>query len=139
MWSTFDCDQEITWGVIKYEAGKLAELPEANGVYAFVAKPSIAQLADCNYLLYIGKAERQTLKTRCRQYLAEARRPKGRMLIKEMLTYWSENLYLYYAQTDEDGISPGDLEEKLLSAYIPPMNSDLPGELSSIAKGIYRT
>ena len=124
----------VVWRKIKYVPRQIRTLPNEPGIYAFVVSPSVVGTPDFNYLLYIGKAERQTLKQRCRQYRYESRRPKPRVHIVRMLRNWRNHLHLYYAPV------PGDVtavEERLLAAFIPPCNPDLPGSLSGIGRLIY--
>ena len=69
-WLKYNISVNLNWNCIKYERQNLNNLPDQSGVYAFVAKPCVANLDECNYLLYIGKAQDQTLKIRGSQYLS---------------------------------------------------------------------
>ncbi|NCC60103.1 MAG: hypothetical protein EOM12_04015 [Verrucomicrobiae bacterium] len=139
-WKSFGCVINNPWQSVKYERRNLEQLPEIPGVYVFVAKPGIANLSDCNYLLYIGKAEDQTLKKRCKQYLNEKRKKKPRVHILDMLENWSDHLFLYYITVDpvSNASTPSEVEAGLLAAFMPPMNRQLPGKLNRIRESIYR-
>ena len=138
-WENYSPPTELNWNSIHYNKNNIKKLPEEYGVYAFVVKPNIAGMIHCNYLMYIGKAEKQYLSVRCKQYLQELRKPKPRILISQMLRCWKNHLYLYYATVDDEVVDISDIEAKLLSAYIPPINTVLPGKLNVIAKDIYRS
>jgi len=138
-WENYSEITSLSWESIKYVKSEIASLPDNPGVYAFVVKPQIAQLYDCNYLLYIGKAKDQSLKVRCSQYLKEPAQKKPRILITQMLKLWMNNLHLYYSAIDPSTININSVEQELLEAFIPPMNSVLPGKLSLITKDIYRS
>ena len=136
-WRSLSLPIRLTWKCIKYTKGNMRKLPKQKGVYAFTVKPKIGNLNNVCYLMYIGKAKDQTLRTRCRQYFYEQHKPKPRIRIMRMLSNWSNNLYLYYAAITSTTISVDSIEDKLISAFIPPINSEFPGTLSSIAKDVY--
>lgn len=138
-WERYPPSTLLKWQNIRYKKTNLRRLPNSTGVYAFVVRPQVANFDDCNYLLYIGKAKDQTLKTRCPQYLDEIRKPKPRVLIAQMFRLWRKYLFLYYAEVDATKVDITKAEEELLSAFMPPMNSQLPGKLEAIAKDIYRS
>lgn len=138
-WNKYSEAEELVWKHIKYSSTTVKDLPDKPGVYAFVVKPGIAGLVECNYLLYIGKAQDQTLKVRCKQYLNENKKRKPRILIAQMFNLWREHLFLYYAELDSVEIDINNVEENLLAAFLPPLNSTLPGKLTSISKDIYRS
>jgi hypothetical protein len=124
----------VTWRRIKYVPSEIRTLPNAPGIYAFVVSPSVAGAPDFNYLLYIGKAERQTLRQRCSQYRYEPRKRKPRVHIVRMLKNWRSHLHLYYAPVRGNVTA---VEDRLLEAFIPPCNPDLPAELAAIGRLIY--
>ena len=138
-WKMYSKTIKLAWKHIRYSRTTVEGLPNNTGVYAFVVKPGIAGLTECNYLLYIGKAQDQSLKVRCKQYLDENKKRKPRILIAQMFNLWSDHLFLYYAELDSSKININDVEENLLTAFLPPMNSTLPGKLTSISKDIYRS
>lgn len=124
----------VRWRRIKYVPSQIRTLPNEPGIYAFVVSPSVGGTPDFNYLLYVGKAERQTLRDRCGQYRYEPRRRKPRVHIVRMLRNWRGHLHLYYAPVLRDVT---DVEDRLLAAFMPPCNPDLPGRLSGIGRLIY--
>jgi hypothetical protein len=95
-----------------------------------VVKPGIAHHPGCSYLLYVGKAEDQMLRTRFGQYFtekskgAQSRRPH----VTEMLLKWDGFLWFYYAPIAKKGRIK-HVEEQLLAAYLPPSNRTFPSKI----------
>ena len=132
-WRAYSPTVKLVWQSITYNRTSYAKLPDEPGVYAFVVRHGIANLDDCNFLLYIGKAESQTLRQRCRQYTADRR-----VHIAEFLRLWKQHLYLYYAALDPATVDISRVEDDLLAAFVPPFNRSFPGTLNLVAQGIYR-
>lgn len=131
--------KDVEWKSVPFDESNLASLPNTPGVYAFIVKPSVCNLSGVGYLMYIGKAEGQSLSTRCSQYLQEPRKKKPRILICDLLNKWRSHLHLYYATIPPGStITPTKVENFLLTAFMPPANTVLPGTLTVIAKSIYR-
>jgi hypothetical protein len=78
------------WDSVPYDKAQAKQVPDnKNGVYAFVVYFRLAG-HEFGYFLYVGKAERQSLLARFRQYFRERRDPKGRVLVREMLDRWAD-------------------------------------------------
>src|SRR5690242_4228902 len=79
-WSTYpNRVANLQWKRIKFDGSIRANLPKDQfGIYSFVLEPGIASHSAVGYLLYVGKAERQSLRSRCSAYLNEPNNPKGR-------------------------------------------------------------
>ncbi len=137
-WKRFPQSIKLSWHCVRYEKTMFSSLPDSPGVYAFVLKPNIGGLSELGYLLYIGKAEGQSLKKRCPQYLYEIKRKKPRLHIQEMFFRWGSCLHLYFAAVST-GLNVSQIEDQLLEAFVPPMNRDLPGRLQAVADVIYRS
>jgi len=136
-WEKYQHLHNLIWNYIPYRQESLTTLPNEPGVYAFVIRPEIANLHDCGYLMYVGKAEKQSLRMRCRTYFAESKKKKGRPPIHRLLTFWKSNLYLYFATVPSDGTLVSDVEAELLKAFVPPCNTQFPGKLGRVAKLVY--
>jgi len=135
-WKSYRSATRLTWHKIRYTPSRLRLLPQTTGVYAFTICPGVGDTPDFSYLVYIGKAEDQTLRQRCGQYRYEPRKPKPRPLIVKMLRLWGRHLHLYFASVPTN---VGAVEDALLAAFMPPFNTDLPGKLAAIGKVIYHT
>jgi len=132
-WTKYPARVPLIWSHIRYRQQNFRRLPNVRGVYAFVVKPGIAALRNCNYLMYVGKALDQTLRTRCPQYLAEEKLLKGRPRIKELLANWRTHLFLCFASVGGPKTNVTKAENDLLAAFLPPCNTRFPGRLSAIA------
>lgn len=128
-WATFKYESELEWIRVKFEQEKIEEIPDDKyGVYSFIVEPGIANHPYCSYLLYIGKAENQSLRKRIAQYFYEPNDPKGRAPIQDMITDWLSHLYICFAVIEE--VNKIDaLENTLIEAFVPPMNQRFRGEL----------
>ena len=138
-WKRYPAKANLSWQFIRYTRAEINNLPEKPGVYAFVVKPGIAGLTECNYLLYVGKAKEQSLKVRCKQYLDELNKKKPRIFIAQMFNLWKDHLFLYYSELDSSKVNISDIENNLLLSFLPPLNQIFPGKLTSIAKDIYHS
>ena len=133
LWAEFTIPITLDWKVVKYDKREKGKLPQVAGVYTFIVRPGIANHPECSYLLYVGKTDRQTLRDRFLQYFSEAKKEKGREHIKLMLNTWESNLWYCFAEISNTTIID-DIENALLTAYVPPMNRDFKGKLGKALK-----
>lgn len=133
LWAECRLSTTLQWTVVKYDKSEKDKLPETTGVYTFIVKPGIANHPECSYLLYVGKTDHQTLKTRFLQYFSEAKKKKGRAHIKVMLDVWKDHLWYCFASIDDASIID-DIENTLLNAYVPPMNREFKGIIGEARK-----
>lgn len=129
-WKQYNQHVNLRWDCVLFDKANGKYVPNnQSGVYTFVIKPSIADHPACSYLMYVGKAEKQSLRRRFLQYFSEISREKGgRPKIKVMLKLWSGYIWFCYAPiNDKDKISL--VEKELINAYLPPMNEEFPGEI----------
>ena len=133
-WNKYHSYYALSWTTVKFDHSKKSSIPDNKmGVYSFVVKPSIADHPECAYLLYVGKAEEQSLRTRFSQYFVEKSLLKGRPKVQKMLTLWSSHLWFCYAVVDET-IKINDIENNLIESYIPPFNNEYPADIRSAIK-----
>lgn len=124
-WSACAVPVSLSWTIDRYST-LLANpnlLPDdKQGVYAFIIKPGLPFLTDASYVMYIGKAERQSFRDRFKQYIREKDRAKGRVAIKKLLKLWDDHLWYMYAEVAN--ISDIErVEDELLAAFMPPGNN----------------
>ena len=81
--------------------------------------------------MYIGKAE-STLHERFRRYFYEQDNPIGRPKILELLNRY-EGYVHFCCSTIEKKELISEIEEALITAYLPPCNTNLPAEIRRIA------
>ena len=126
-WSNYNNPTPLNWQRIKFVQENLDRVPDdAFGIYTFIVDAGVANHPHCSYLLYLGKAEKQSLRDRIRQYFYEPNNPKGRGPIQDMILNWHTHLYVCFARV-ENTSTIDDLENSLLEAFIPPMNQNYKG------------
>lgn len=127
-WNNYKHSETLDWHYVQFNSTEVNSIPDDEmGIYTFVVCPSIAN-HPCSYLLYVGKAERQSLRKRVKQYLYEKKNPKGRPPVQDMLIDWESHLWICYATVDES-INISDLERALIEAFVPPINQKFDGLL----------
>lgn len=133
-WATYTNKTPLSWVVVRFEKTEEVSIPEdRRGVYSFVVKPGIAEYPESTYLLYVGKAEDQSLRQRFVQYFYERNARKGRPKVQRMLQLWEYHLWFCYT-TIEDTDQIHGIEQSLIGAYIPPMNDQYPAEIRPAMK-----
>jgi hypothetical protein len=133
-WNTGANLKGLAWKVVKFDIKNAQSIPDdSSGVYSFVVKPGIAEHPECSVLLYVGKADVQSLQKRFKQYFREKCNKKGRPKIRYMLSAWEDYLWFCYAPIADKGKVHG-IEQTLIGAYIPPMNEQYPAEIRSAVK-----
>lgn len=140
-WSACRLPLDLKWKGVKFTQKNAKQLPTTYcGVYTFLVQPGIANHPCCSYLLYVGKTEGQNFRKRYSQYLRdkragdESRRPH----ITDMLQKWDGFLWFYYAQIDQRDLI-GEVENALLTAYLPPTNKEFPAKVSMQIRRLFGT
>jgi len=133
-WKSFCCDVPLVWASVKFKKSEKIHLPADKGVvYSFIIKPSIADHPSCSYLMYIGKAQDQSLRDRFQQYFYEKTKKKGRPKIQRLLNLWDGYLWFCYATIDDTN-RIHEIEGKLIGALIPPCNDEYPSDIRNAMK-----
>ena len=125
------------WHEIEFKDASLKSIPLEKGIYCFVVKPRLIGFFETNYLFYLGKTSR-TLQKRYSEYLSNQKgKNKPRPKIFEMLTLYKEYLHFYYTELKTDA-EVDDMETRLLNAFIPHINTDIPNaKIKNELKRIY--
>lgn len=136
-WSSYPSLCPLEWRKVKFDASTVESVPnDKRGVYTFVADAAVANHPACSYLLYVGKAEKQDFRKRYKQYLRAPQGWKQRPHIAQMVVKWADHLWFYYAEVaDESKIK--QLEEDLITAFLPPMNRDWPAEITQLVRMVF--
>jgi hypothetical protein len=131
-WSALTLPTSLTWTAHHFATTPATAIPsDKRGVYTFVVQPGIANHPLCSYLLYVGKAAGQSGGFRARYYKYQAERNapfSERPLVARMVTKWFDHLWFCFAEVDDALITA--TEDKLLTAYRPPMNTVFPASIS---------
>ena len=117
----------LAWDSISYGDQELERVPaDKRGIYAFAVCRNCDVFPPHGYVLYIGIAGRdsiRSLRDRYRDYLND-RKVMKRARIARMIGTWHQVLRFYFAPIDDD-VSPEDLkalEIKLNTALMPPFS-----------------
>ncbi len=126
-WKKFSSPSKLIWGGTKFKPSNAKNVPDGkSGVYSFVVQPNIAEHPACAYLMYVGKAEKQSLRTRFNQYFRHKTDTSRRTNISKMLRLWDKHLWFYFASV-ADLTKIDATEQALLNAYLPPVNDQYKG------------
>lgn len=137
-WNTLSDEyNNYEWNEVKFEKASLKTLPEVEGVYLIIASPRKINAPFINYFLYVG--ETKDIQQRFKDYLRKQNNPKsGQYKVHTVIDDFPHNLYFCYVELE--GFSQVDrriIEDKLLTAFTPPINSKYPQGLQSIIAAIY--
>ena len=128
-WTQYANTTHLSWKEVRFEwSQRLAVPDDVGGVYTFSICPGIVSHLLCSQLVYVGKAERQTLRARFKQYFGEKNKPKGRPRIQRFMTLSDGYLWFCFARIPDQSLIH-DIEADLLNAYLPPFNTQFPGTL----------
>ena len=83
LWDQYRGPDDLEWKCVAFARPTLEIIPDHPGVYAFCVRPSIGGNLCGSYLLYVGKTVRG-LRTRCREYLANAEGDRERPKLLRM-------------------------------------------------------
>jgi hypothetical protein len=111
-------------------------IPRSPGLYAFSLIPDASGVPPSEYVLYVGKAETQTLAERYRQYVREAAGSGTRIHIYNMFKRWGDQLWYRCALVPAADVD--DAERSVRAALEPPMNRDFSVDLNAAARAFGR-
>lgn len=132
-WAACDPGLQLNWQHFEFRDDQADLVPDVPGVYAFTIEPRIAPAVPSIYLMYIGQTTRQTLRVRFRQYLQEAKSASGRPRVTLLLSTYTGYLHFYCARPATE-LTPAEVEERLLNAYLPPVNDQFPAEVRRVLR-----
>lgn len=136
-WKEYSNKIQLSWNKVRFSKENIDEIPnDRAGIYSFIVDPSVAQHPASNYLLYIGKVRQQNLRARYGQYLRAEKEWEKRQKIADMISRWSEYLYFCYAEVDNIDLID-QLEEDLITAFLPPMNIEFPAKIRKVMNMIF--
>jgi hypothetical protein len=133
-WAAYNLSNPFNWEMHPFQRDQTDKIPSDPGIYSFVIQPGIANHPHCSYLMYVGKAEEQSLRERFSQYFSEKKNAeKGRPKIVKMLNQYQDYLHFCCSViTETERIE--EIEDALLNAFIPPCNDQYPAEISRVMK-----
>jgi hypothetical protein len=136
-WQEFSTPKSITWKwqSVPFHKSSYKCIPDnKHGLYSFVLCPNVAQHPKNHFILYIGKADKMTLRQRFKSYLQEMQRIKRPAIFYTLNRYSGYLEFCFTPAKDPKDIATA--ERSLLSALIPPLNTDFPASVSKIIRGL---
>jgi hypothetical protein len=136
-WNDYSEPNALQWNRVKFDEAFAKLVPnDQRGVYTFVAEPGIASHPCCSYLLYVGMVETSDFRTRFHSYLREPHKRKPREHVLYMIERWKSHLWFYYSPLPSS-VPPAEVEDRLLTAFLPPVNRDWPAEIRDVMKLVF--
>lgn len=127
-WQAFTSDVALSWTIRKLEHDEKENIPSTAGIYSLLIQPAIASHPACSYLMYVGQA--QNLQDRFYNYLTTEQRIRPKVV--RLLHKWRGYIHFCYSNVPVGQLTV--VEDALLDAYIPPVNSRFPGQLASVVR-----
>jgi len=135
-WINYPNRTPLTWERVKFTESNKKNVPNNQfGVYSFVADSGVANHPACSYLFYIGKTGGD-FRTRYTSYLNEEKKQKPRDHIIRMKKRWPDHLWFYYAAVSDKSIVE-QLEDELITAFLPPMNRDFSAQVRNVMRMVF--
>jgi hypothetical protein len=141
-WRSFRTRYNIDWSFVPFHQDRAGDVPSEPGLYAFVVSSDHPKLPVHAYVLYVGQSghgdSNADLRKRFRQYLREQRVGSSRPAVYRMLVEFADDLKFYFAAVPAAKACLAEVETKLLSAIIPPVNQkDFEAEVSVARKAAF--
>jgi excinuclease UvrABC nuclease subunit len=131
-WQACDCVPMQTWSIHRLATEERRRIPNGPGIYTLLVQPGIVRHPACSYLMYVGQA--LSLRRRFGDYLTRERRAQGRPKIFRLLSKYSDYVWFCYTVVPRENLQ--EVEDALISGFIPPCNDRLRAELRP-AKGAF--
>lgn len=126
-WKAYNLSDSFNWKIHPFQRNQVKHIPREPGIYSFVIQPGIASHPHCSYMMYIGKTC-NTLRDRFRDYLDEQNDPNGRRKVVRFLHKYQGYLH-FCCSTIAETEQIKKIEDALISAFLPPCNSQFPADI----------
>lgn len=128
LWDQYRGPHDLEWTCVRFHRRNLAAIPQDPGVYAFCVRPSVGGNLCGSYLLYVGKTDRG-LRIRCREYLNDAEKDRGRPRLLRMMRLFFHTKHLFFCFSVVPDGDPASIEDSLLEATLPPACKQFPASV----------
>lgn len=126
---------EWKWQSVPFAKRSAKKVPDKeHGLYTFVLCPKVAAHPKNHLVLYVGKAERTSLRKRFQHYLQEMKKVKRAHVCYALNKYNSYLEFCFITVQNQEDIGPG--EDALLTALMPPYNEQFPASVNQIISGL---
>jgi hypothetical protein len=132
-WGEFQPPTGISWNWISvpFDTSAVSSVPNnQHGLYTFVLCPRVASHPKNHFILYVGKAQKSTLRARFQHYFQEMKKVKRPHICIALNKYKGHLEFCYTTISNQQDIPLG--EDALLVALMPPFNEDYPASVSQI-------
>ena len=130
-WEEYNLPDSFNWEIHPFQPDEVEKIPSEPGIYSFVIQPGIASHPYCAYLIYIGKTKR-TLQERFKEYFREERNAeRSRPKVLRLLNQYKGYLH-FCCVTIAETERITDIEDALLSAFLPPCNDKFPSSIRRV-------
>lgn len=136
-WEEFSPPVGITWNwkSVPFAKNSAKSVPQKeHGLYTFILCPKVASHPKNHFVLYVGKAQKTTLRERFQQYLQEMKKVKRSQICYALNKYNSYLEFCFITVPNQEDIGPG--EDALLTALMPPFNEQFPASVNKIITGL---
>jgi hypothetical protein len=118
------------WRLQRLKKSMKNKIPDGPGIYTLVLQPGIAGHNSCSYLMYVGKAV--SLRTRFDDYLGKEKLESGRPKMFRFLNMYEGYVWFCYTTVRRSFLNK--FENRLIYAYIPPLNDQITGRIGRIVR-----
>ena len=136
-WGEFQPPVGIVWNwtSVPFDTAATNGVPNnQHGLYTFVLCPKVASHPKNYFVLYVGKADKTTLRERFQHYFQEKKKVKRPHICYALNKYEGNLEFCYTTVANQNDIEPG--EDALLVALMPPFNERFPASVSQIIGGL---
>jgi hypothetical protein len=136
-WKSFSAPKTIAWSwtTIPFNKSGVNRIPiRKHGLYCFIINPGIANHPQSHLMLYVGKADKMTIRERFKSYFQDMKKVKRPAICYYLNKYIGYLDFCFTPINKVSDINKG--EQSLISALIPPANNSFPATVSKIIRGL---
>src|ERR1035437_800027 len=136
-WGEFQPPAGVAWNwtSVPFDAAAASGVPNnLHVLYTFVLCPRVASHPKNQLILYVGKADKTTLRARFQHYFQEKKKVKRPHICYALNKYEGNLEFCFTTVPNQNDIEPG--EDALLVALMPPYNEKFPASVSQIIGGL---
>jgi hypothetical protein len=136
-WTEFRPPVGITWNwnAVPFDRKSASQVPDnEHGLYTFILCPNVASHPKNHFVLYVGKADKTTLRQRFQNYFQEKNKVKRPHICHALNKYDGHLEFCFTTVASQADIQAG--EDALLIALMPPYNDEFPATVSQIISGL---
>lgn len=136
-WEEFDPPADIkwNWNCVPFTKASTQRVPDKqHGLYTLTLCPKVAEHPKNHFVLYVGKAEKTSLRQRFQHYFYEMKKVKRPSICDALNRYSGYLEFCFTTVENQRDIGPG--EDALLKALLPPYNDEFPASVDQVIRGL---